>query len=221
MVERVSFVETLELLTAGRLLPLVDLPDIECAVPLGDTLLDAGLPVVEISCRTPSAIPAIRRLRQKCPELLVGAGTVLNPTEAQDLIAAGAQFLVSPGFNEHTIRIANAQQVPILPGVLTPTEIDQARYRGQRLLRLFPAATLGGAGYVATLSSLFSDVRFVPTGGIELETLPTYLALPSVAACGGSWLAPTQLLRERRYEEIWSRAAGAVAMVRAAGVAWA
>jgi 2-dehydro-3-deoxyphosphogluconate aldolase / (4S)-4-hydroxy-2-oxoglutarate aldolase len=214
----VSFIETLELLTAGRLLPVVVLPDIECAVPLGRTLLDVGLPVIEITCRTPAALPAIRRLRDSCPELLVGAGTVLNPAIAQEAIAAGAQFLVSPGFNEDTARVANMERVPILPGVLTPTEIDQARYHGQHLLKLFPAHTLGGAPYIATLASVYPDVRFVPTGGISPENLSTYLALPSVAACGGSWLAPTQMLRERRFDEIWSRAAAAVAIVRAAGV---
>lgn len=213
-----TLVETLELLTAGRLLPVVVLPDVDCAVPLGRTLLDAGLPVIEITCRTPAAIPAIRRLRDSCPDLLVGAGTVLNPSLAQEAIAAGAQFLVSPGFNEDTVRVANAEQVPILPGVLTPTEIEQARYRGQRLMKLFPASTLGGASYVATLASVYRDIRFVPTGGIDPENLPTYLALPSVAACGGSWLAPTQILRERRFDEVWSRVAAAVAIVRAAGV---
>ena len=218
MVQRVTFIETIESLTAGRLLPVVVLPDIECAIPLGRTLLDAGVPVIEITCRTAAAIPAIRRLRDSCPELLVGAGSVLNPAMAQEAMAAGAQFLVSPGFNEDTVRAANAEHVPILPGVLTPTEIDQARYRGQSILKLFPVSTLGGATYIATLAGVYPDLRFVPTGGIDPDNLPKYLALPNVAACGGSWLAPTQMLRERRFDEIWSRVAAAVAIARAAGV---
>lgn len=211
-------VATLERLVAARLVPVVTLPDADCAVALGRTLLDAGLPVIEVTLRSSAALPAIRQLRQECPDLLVGAGTVLVGAQVDAALDAGAQFLVAPGTDEIALDTAHALGIPMIPGVMTPSEVGRVRARGLRTLKLFPARPLGGASYLRMLAEVFPDVRFVPSGGIDAAALEDYLAIPAVAACGGTWLAPTELLRERRFDEIWSRVAAAISMARSAVV---
>ena len=211
------FENALAALYAARLLPVVTLPDAQSAIPVGQALLAGGLPLIEITCRTPAAIPAIRKLRQECPQLLVGAGTVLSATLAQEALDAGAQFLVAPNFDETVLSAAESRGVPMLPGVLTPTEVGRARSRGLGIGKVFPASDAGGPSYLRTLASVFPEMKFVPTGGVGPAELRDYLSSAAVAACGGSWLTPSELLRERRFEEIQALVAEAVSSVRQAG----
>ena len=211
------FENALAALYAARLLPVVTLPDAQSAIPVGQALLAGGLPLIEITCRTPAAIPAIRKLRQECPQLLVGAGTVLSATLAQEALDAGAQCLVAPNFDETVLSAAESRGVPMLPGVLTPTEVGRARSRGLGIVKVFPASDAGGPSYLRTLASVFPEMKFVPTGGVGPAELRDYLSSAAVAACGGSWLTPSELLRERRFEEIQALVAEAVSSVRQAG----
>jgi 2-dehydro-3-deoxyphosphogluconate aldolase/(4S)-4-hydroxy-2-oxoglutarate aldolase len=199
-----------------RVVPVVEVPSADAAERLGEALLAAGLPVVEITLRTTAAIDSIERLASRLPALLVGAGTVLSPDLAQQAVDAGTRFLVSPGFNPAVTRRAAVLGVPMIPGVATPTEIEAALAEGLTLLKLFPAGALGGPAYIGAVAAPYPGVRFVPTGGIGQDTLADYLALDSVVAVGGTWIAPSSALSEGDFEGIRIRAAEAV---RSAGAA--
>jgi 2-dehydro-3-deoxyphosphogluconate aldolase / (4S)-4-hydroxy-2-oxoglutarate aldolase len=134
--------------------------------------------------------------------LLVGAGTVLTPEQARAAAAAGAAFAVAPGLNEEIVDCCRQLGLPFFHGVATPTEIDHARRLGLRVVKVFPIATLGGAAFLRAISATYPDVRFIPTGGVDAGTLRTYLALPSVLACGGSWLTSDRILGERAFDEL-------------------
>ncbi len=202
----------------GRLglVPVVEIPDAALALPLGRALVDAGLPCAEITFRTAAAADAIRILRDKCPQLLVGAGTVLDIEQADAAIAAGAAFLVAPGFNPGVARHAIARGAQFIPGICTPSEIEAARGLGCHVLKFFPAEAAGGVDFLKAVSGPYRDVRFVPTGGIGPANLAAYLALPQVAACGGSWMVTKQLIATGDFAAIGRLAAEAVALVRAA-----
>lgn len=204
----------LRALADHRLLPVVAVPDVDAARALARTLLDAGLPIVEITCRTPAALPAISALRAEFPDLLVGAGTVLDAVQARAAVAAGAQFLLAPGFDAATAAAAHALDVPLIPGVMTPSEVMAALAAGFGLLKLFPATALGGVDYLRALAAVFPGARFVPTGGIDAANLAAYLAEPNVACCGGSWLAPSAALRAARWDDIHAGVRAALAVRR-------
>jgi 2-dehydro-3-deoxyphosphogluconate aldolase/(4S)-4-hydroxy-2-oxoglutarate aldolase len=205
----------LRALSEHRLLPVVVLPELAAATALATILVEEGLPAIEITCRTPAALPAIAALRAAFPAMLVGAGTVLGARLAREAVAAGAQFLLAPGFDPATIEVARSLGVPMIPGVLTPTEVMAASAAGLDLLKLFPAASLGGVEYLRALASVFPDRRFVPTGGVDQASLPAYLAEPNVACCAGSWLAPAEWLRAGRWDDIRGRVRAAVALAAA------
>jgi 2-dehydro-3-deoxyphosphogluconate aldolase/(4S)-4-hydroxy-2-oxoglutarate aldolase len=173
-------------LAASRVLPILTPKALEGLEALGEVLLENGLPLVEVTLRTPQALEAIRRL--KVLGLRVGAGTILGEKQAERALEAGASFLVSPGLSEALVHWAGAHGVPYLPGVATPTEVQRALSMGCTLLKFFPAEALGGVKVLKAYAPVFSEVRFVPTGGIEAENLRSYLKLPNVLACGGSWL---------------------------------
>jgi 2-dehydro-3-deoxyphosphogluconate aldolase / (4S)-4-hydroxy-2-oxoglutarate aldolase len=176
-----------------RLVPMVVIDNADHADPFGDVLVAGGLPVVEITFRTDAAEAAIRALAKR-GDLLVGAGTVLSTELADRAIDAGAAFIVAPGTNPNVVEHCRIRGVPIAPGVATPTDIELALSHGADTLKFFPAENMGGVSTLKALAGPFAGVRFIPTGGITREKLPSYLALPSVLACGGSWLAPRELL---------------------------
>jgi 2-dehydro-3-deoxyphosphogluconate aldolase/(4S)-4-hydroxy-2-oxoglutarate aldolase len=176
-----------------RLVPMVVIDNADHAGPFGDVLVAGGLPVVEITFRTDAAEAAIRTLAKR-GDLLVGAGTVLSTELADRAIDAGAAFIVAPGTNPNVVEHCRIRGVPIAPGVATPTDIELALSHGADTLKFFPAENMGGVSTLKALAGPFAGVRFIPTGGITPEKLPSYLALPSVLACGGSWLAPRELL---------------------------
>ncbi|WP_337845139.1 bifunctional 4-hydroxy-2-oxoglutarate aldolase/2-dehydro-3-deoxy-phosphogluconate aldolase [Thermus sp.] len=174
-----------EALAAAKVLPILTPRTLEGLEGLGEALLEAGFSLMEVTLRTPLALEAIRRLRVL--DLEVGAGTVLNEAQAEEALAAGASFLVSPGLSLDLARWAEARGLPYLPGVATPTEVQEALSLGLSLLKFFPAEAMGGVRTLKAYAPIFPGVRFVPTGGIGPEGLEAYLALENVLACGGSW----------------------------------
>jgi 2-dehydro-3-deoxyphosphogluconate aldolase / (4S)-4-hydroxy-2-oxoglutarate aldolase len=198
------------------LLPVIKIEREEQAVPLGRALLDGGLPCAEITLRTAAGEGAIRSIAAKIPEMLVGAGTVLSVEQAQRAVAAGARYLVSPGFDPEVVDWCLQQGVPVMPGVATPTEITTALKKGLRILKFFPAEQLGGVRMLKALADPFRDVKFVPTGGINPANLAEYLSLPNVHACGGSWMVPGKLLAQQQFSEIKQLVVQALSLVEQA-----
>jgi 2-dehydro-3-deoxyphosphogluconate aldolase/(4S)-4-hydroxy-2-oxoglutarate aldolase len=202
--------------TEYRIVPVavVDVP--EDALPLADALLAAGLPVVEVTLRTPAALEAIRLLRRERPQLLVGAGTVLSPEQVGAAVAAGAEFGLAPGLNPRVVRAATEAGWFFMPGVMTPSEVELALELGARLLKFFPAEAAGGAAMLRALAGPFAHtgVKFVPLGGVGPDNLVEYLALPGVSAVGGSWMLERSLIREGRFDEIERLAREAVVLAR-------
>ena len=195
-----------------RLLPVIALNRAEQAEPLGQTLLAAGLPAAEITFRTPVAAEAIRRLRTAFPELLIAAGTILTPAQVDAALAAGADFIVSPGLNPTTVRYCQQQGIPIIPGVNNPSQVEQALELGLSTLKFFPAEASGGIAMLKALAAVY-PVQFMPTGGISPSNLQPYLALPNVLACGGSWMVPGELIDQGDWTTLGRLIADAVALL--------
>ncbi len=204
--------ETVAALAKHRLIPVVSLPDAELAEPLGDALVAAGLPCVEITFRTPAAEKAIRILSRRV-DLFVAAGTVLHRDQAQRAIDAGARCLLSPGTDPTLIQWCLANHVDIIPGVATPTDILLAMRLGLSTLKFFPAETMGGPSALRAIAGPFPGLRFIPTGGITSDNLGDYLALPNVLACGGSWMVTQQLLEQRDFDGIRQRVTAALSLM--------
>ncbi|WP_203753878.1 bifunctional 4-hydroxy-2-oxoglutarate aldolase/2-dehydro-3-deoxy-phosphogluconate aldolase [Catellatospora bangladeshensis] len=200
-------------LAGDRLLPVVILPDAAAAEPLAAALTSGGLRSIEVTLRTPAAIDAIKRLAASS-ELLVGAGTVLTPDQAERAVEAGARYVVCPGFSAAVVRRCQELDVPVFPGVATPTEIQMALEAGLTAVKFFPAEQLGGAPMVKALSAPFPGMRFVPTGGVTTANLGAYLSVPAVLAVGGTWMVAADLLKAGDYAEITRRTAAAVAAAR-------
>ena len=202
-----------ELLRQGRVVPVTQLASAGAAVPLAETLAGAGVRAVEITFRTPAAAAAIAAAAGS-GALAVGAGTVRTVAQAEQAIGAGAQFVVSPGLSrpvaEHCLRAG----IPVIPGVATASEIMAAGDLGLDVLKFFPAAAIGGVAALRALYGPFPDVRFVPTGGISQRLLPDYLAVPSVLAIGGTWIAPPGLIEAGDWPEIGRLAREAVVTPR-------
>jgi 2-dehydro-3-deoxyphosphogluconate aldolase / (4S)-4-hydroxy-2-oxoglutarate aldolase len=193
-----------------RLAPVVVLDDAADAPALGDALVAGGLPVAEVTFRTAAARDAIAVLADR-GDVLVGAGTVLTPAQVDAAVAAGARFVVSPGTSRAVVERCLELGVPVIPGAVTATEVMAALELGLDLVKFFPASTSGGVPAVAALASVFAGLRFVPTGGIGPKNLADYLSLPSVAAVGGSWMVPRDLIRARQVDALAELTRGAVA----------
>jgi 2-dehydro-3-deoxyphosphogluconate aldolase/(4S)-4-hydroxy-2-oxoglutarate aldolase len=184
-----------------KLIPMVVMDKADHAGPFADALVRGGLPVAEITFRTPAAADAIRALADR-RDILVGAGTILSIDQADKAIDSGAQFLVAPGTNPNVVEHVLKRGHTMIPGVATPTDIELGMSLGLTTLKFFPAEQMGGVGTLKALAGPYPDIRFLPTGGITPELLPQYLRLPSVVACGGSWLAPRDLLSAGRFDAI-------------------
>lgn len=194
--------------------PVVAIEDVADAPRLGRALLDGGLPCAEITFRTVAAAEAIRLLSTECPDILVGAGTVLSVDQAEQAVSSGAKFIVSPGFDAKVVDWCLANGVTITPGVMTPTEINLALNKGLDILKFFPAEAVGGVKILKAIGGPYGGVKFIPTGGISPANLADYLRLPMVHACGGSWLATKQLIAKGEFDRITQLAAEAVAIVK-------
>ncbi len=195
-----------------RLICVAVIDDADDAVPLAEALVAGGLRIIEVTFRTADAAESIRRIRQGIPQMAVGAGTLLTADNVKQAVDAGAQFGVSPGLSETVSAAARASKLPLFPGVITPSEIMQALDLGWKHLKFFPSETFGGVNALKALAGPFghTGVKFIPTGGITAATLPTYLAVPQVAAIGGSWMAERKLVAEKSWEKITALTAEAV-----------
>jgi 2-dehydro-3-deoxyphosphogluconate aldolase/(4S)-4-hydroxy-2-oxoglutarate aldolase len=179
-----------EIMRLAPVIPVLTVTRLEHAVPLARALVAGGLPVLEVTLRTPVGLAAIEAMRGQVPDAIVGVGTLTDPDEFAAAARAGAQFGVSPAFTDELAKAARGVGYPYLPGVMTPSELIAARQAGFSALKLFPAEPAGGVGLLKALAGPFPDVVFCPTGGITRQSAPTYLALPNVPCVGGSWVAP-------------------------------
>lgn len=193
-----------------RLLPVVVLQDAAGADPLAAALVAGGLRSVEVTFRTDAAADAIKAMAAR-GDLLVGAGTVLTVEQVDRAVAAGARFVVSPGFSPRVVRHCLGLGLPVFPGAATATEVQMALDEGLDTVKFFPAEDLGGVRMIKALAAPFRSVRFIPTGGVNAGNLADYLALPSVLAVGGTWMVAPDLLAEGRWDEVTRRTAAAVA----------
>ncbi len=195
-----------------KVIPVIAINKAEDAIPLGRTLVDNGMPCAEITFRTECAAEAIRAMRDEFPQMLIGAGTILTNEQVDQAVEAGVDFIVSPGFNPRTVQYCIDKNVAIVPGVNNPSLVEQAMEMGLRTLKFFPAEPSGGVGMLKALTAVY-PVKFMPTGGVSLGNVDEYLSSPSVLACGGTWMVPTKLIDEGKWDELGKLVRDAVAHV--------
>ncbi|MBR2392058.1 MAG: bifunctional 4-hydroxy-2-oxoglutarate aldolase/2-dehydro-3-deoxy-phosphogluconate aldolase [Elusimicrobiaceae bacterium] len=184
------------------IVPVIALDDAQKAVPLAKALIEGGLPCAEITFRTQAAEESIRLISQAYPEMLVGAGTILTPDQADKAVKAGAKFLVSPGLNENVVKHCQKIGVPIIAGVATPSEVEKALSLGLSTVKFFPAEAAGGLPMIKAMSAPYTQLRFMPTGGINAKNINSYLGFKKVIACGGSWMVTKELINNGNFAEI-------------------
>lgn len=205
----------LSLLAGQPVIPVIKIKHADDAVPLARALVAGGLRMIEITLRTPDALECIRRVSRDVDGAIVGAGTVLNPKQFDEAVAAGSKFIVSPGLTTSLIAAAANSEVPLLPGAITPGEIMTALEAGIDFLKFFPAEQTGGTTFLRSLASPLAAARFCPTGGVSPHNAEEYLAVPNVVCVGGSWVAPDDAIREGKWDVIESLARGASQLVPA------
>lgn len=206
------------ILRASPVMPVIVIDNPADAVPLARALVAGGIRVLEVTLRTPAALGAIRAIADAVPDAVVGAGTVVGADDLQRATEAGARFAVSPGATPALLRAGREAAIPLLPGVMTPSELIQGIEQGYDSFKLFPAAQAGGVGMLKALGGPFPQVLFCPTGGIDAASAPSFLALPNVACIGGSWLCPAERVRAGDWAAITALAQAAAAL-RPAGAA--
>ncbi|MFI8293639.1 bifunctional 4-hydroxy-2-oxoglutarate aldolase/2-dehydro-3-deoxy-phosphogluconate aldolase [Streptomyces sp. NPDC085614] len=207
----------LDLAPEAPVVPVVVIEDAADAVPLARALVAGGLPLIEVTLRTPAALDAVRAIAAEVPGAVVGAGTVVSPAGVADAVGAGARFLVSPGWTEGLLGAMRESGVPFLPGVSTTSEVVALLEHGVRDMKFFPAEAAGGVRYLSSLAGPLPQARFCPTGGISLASAPSYLALPNVACVGGTWMLPTDALASRDWARVESLARRAAELRTAPG----
>jgi 2-dehydro-3-deoxyphosphogluconate aldolase/(4S)-4-hydroxy-2-oxoglutarate aldolase len=203
---------TQSLLNRVPVIPVVVVEDVDHAVPIARALVAGGLPVIELTLRTPVALDAIERIAGEVPEIFLGAGTIVEPGQAKQAASAGAQFLVSPGSTPTLLQAMTDSGLPHLPGVATVSEILTALEAGYSELKFFPAEAAGGASYLKSVSSPIPAARFCPTGGISTTNAHQYLALPNVGCVGGSWITPSDVVASGNWARITELAAAAATL---------
>ncbi|MFX1379856.1 MAG: bifunctional 4-hydroxy-2-oxoglutarate aldolase/2-dehydro-3-deoxy-phosphogluconate aldolase [Promethearchaeota archaeon] len=197
-----------------KLIPVATIENPVDALPLGHTLIEAGLPLIEITFRTQAAEQAISMLSENLPDLLIGAGTVLKIEQIKKSIRAGAQFIVTPGFNPKIVDYCIKQKILIIAGVNSPTFVEWALEKNLRLVKFFPANLSGGPEMLKSLSGPYPEMKFLPTGGINIDNLIEYLKLSNVLACGGSWIVKKDLISTRQFEEIKRLTKTAISLIK-------
>lgn len=196
------------------IIPVVVLESEEQAEPLAEALIRGGLPAAEVTFRTDAAAGAIRRMKDKYPELLVGAGTVLTRNQVDRAVEAGAEFLVSPGLNPDTVKYAMEKGVPFTPGTQTPSEMEQAMALGLDFVKFFPAEPSGGLAMIKAVAAAYTKLSFMPTGGINAKNVVDYLKYDRIVACGGSWMVKKDLIDSGNFQEIERLVREAAALVQ-------
>lgn len=194
--------KNLELLERIRIVPVIVLSDVEKAVPLAKSLCAGGIPIAEVTFRTAQAEEILRKMSTEVPEILVGAGTVHSVETAELAVINGARFIVTAGYNEPVVDWCVEQGIDVFPGCVTPSDLERLLLRGLHVAKFFPAEAYGGIKVLKAFAGPYSNVRFMPTGGISEQNVRDYLALPAVIACGGAWMVQEKLVSEGRFDEI-------------------
>ncbi len=194
--------------------PVVVLNDAKDAEPLAKALVEGGLPVAEVTFRTEAAEESIKRMSAAYPDMLVGAGTVLTKEQVDRAVAAGAKFIVSPGFDPEIVDYCLEKEYPVFPGIITPSELAQAVKRGLRVVKFFPAEQFGGVATIKALAAPYTQVKFMPTGGVNAKNLPDYLGFNKIIACGGSWMVKGDMVKAGEFDKIKEMTAEAVELVK-------
>jgi 2-dehydro-3-deoxyphosphogluconate aldolase/(4S)-4-hydroxy-2-oxoglutarate aldolase len=205
--------DILPMLGTIGIIPVVVIDDEAEAEPLARALIEGGLPTMEITFRTGAARRAIERVAKAVPEMLLGAGTVLSVEQVKTAVGSGARYIVSPGMNRAVVEYCLANNIPVTPGAVTPTEIGSALELGVGIVKFFPAEASGGVEYLKAVGAPFGGMRFIPTGGVNEANVSHYLRLPFVHACGGSWMVKRELITAGGFDEITRRTANAAALV--------
>lgn len=193
--------------------PVVVLNDAKDAAPLAKALCEGGLPCAEVTFRTDAAEESIRIMTTEFPEMFVGAGTVLTTSQVDRAVAAGAKFIVSPGFDPEIVDYCLSKEIPVFPGCITPSEVSQAVKRGLKVVKFFPAEQFGGVATIKALAAPFTGVKFMPTGGVNAKNLESYLSCDKIVACGGSWMVKGDLVKAGKFDEIKALVEEAVQLV--------
>jgi 2-dehydro-3-deoxyphosphogluconate aldolase / (4S)-4-hydroxy-2-oxoglutarate aldolase len=217
----VAFPESLlEELRLSRIIAVTVIDDPETAQILADTLLECGINAIELTLRTPRAFDCLAVIRSKCPDMIAGVGTVLTPAQVKRAVEEGAAFGVAPGMCAEVIEAAHAAGLPFAPGIMTPSDIEAAVNLNCRLLKFFPAEPVGGIRFLNSLTAPYAhlNLEFIPLGGLTLENFTDYLALDSVPAIGGSWIAPRDAINSRDWKSIRENASNAVARLNGKGI---
>lgn len=206
----------LERIAGIGVVPVIAIDSVDHALPLADALLEAGLPTAEITFRTHAAANVLARLRDERPELLIGAGTLLSPAQVEQAVEAGAAYGLAPGYDPAVVEAARQLGLPFIPGVMTPSDITLAVAQGCRLMKFFPATAAGGPSMLQNIAAPFAHLglSFMPTGGVKMATIGDWLALPEIAAVGGTWIATTRQMHDGDWSGICSRAGAAISRVR-------
>lgn len=198
-----------ERLTRAPVVPLVQADDPGVAIATTQALVAGGLSVIEVVLRTDRALECIRAIADAVPEAIVGAGTVLNAKQAEAAVQHGSSFIVSPGLDDGIIQFCAERDLPLFPGIMTPTELQRALNAGLDTVKFFPASIAGGVPALKALSGVFRQMRFMPTGGVSAANLAEFLAIPAVVACGGSWLTPPDAIAAGDYDRVTGLASAA------------
>lgn len=206
--------ELLQKVGGFGVVPVVVLNDAKDAAPLAKALCEGGLPCAEVTFRTEAAEESIRIMAEQYPEMVLGAGTVLTTEQVDRAVAAGAKFIVSPGFDAEIVDYCLEKEITVLPGCITPSEVAQAVKRGLTVVKFFPAEQFGGVATLKALAAPYTGVKFMPTGGINAKNLKEYLSFSKILACGGSWMVKGDLVAAGKFEEIKAMTKEAVALVK-------
>ena len=193
--------------------PVVVLNDVKDAAPLAKALVEGGLPCAEVTFRTEAAEESIRIMAGEFPEMFVGAGTVLTIDQVDRAVAAGAKFIVSPGFDPEIVDYCLEKDIPVFPGCITPSEVAQAVKRGLKIVKFFPAEPFGGVKTIKAMAAPYVGLKFMPTGGVNAKNLESYLSFDRIIACGGSWMVNGALVKEGKFDEIKALTKEAVELV--------
>lgn len=206
--------EMLEQIQNHIIVPVVVLEDTKDAAPLAKALVEGGLPCAEVTFRTEAAEESIRIMSSEYPEMLVGAGTVLTTEQVDRAVAAGAKFIVSPGFDPEIVDYCIEKEIPIFPGCVSPSEVAQAAKRGLKVVKFFPAEQFGGVSTIKALAAPYTTMKFMPTGGINANNLESYLSCNKIVACGGSWMVKSDLIKAGEFDKIKGLTQEAVALAK-------
>lgn len=200
--------------------PVVVLDDAEDAAPLAEALIKGGLPCAEVTFRTEAAEESIRIMNKKYPDMLVGAGTVLTTEQVDRAVAAGAKFIVSPGFDPEIVDYCLEKKIPVFPGCISPSEVAQAVKRGLKVVKFFPAEQAGGLAMLKAMAAPYTMLKFMPTGGINTKNLKEYLGFSKILCCGGSWMVKGDMIKNKEFDKITEMTKEAVELAAAARRSW-